>query len=187
MNSYLANPLAFLIDVTVGLFILAVMLRFLLQWVHADFYNPVSQLIVRVTNPLLKPLRRIIPGFGGVDWASIILLLLLTSLKLLLLFALQGRLPPWPGLAPLVLAELISSFLNIFMFTILIQVIISWVAPHQHNPAAMLLQQLNEPLLRPLRRLLPPMGGLDLSPLLVLVLIQLSKILLLPPLYILAA
>jgi YggT family protein len=186
MNGYLANPIIFLIEVTVGLYILAVMLRFLLQWVHADFYNPVSQFIVRITNPLLKPLRRIIPGYGGIDWASIVLLLLLTSLKLFLIFGVQGRLLPAAALAPLLPAELISLFLNIFFFTILIQVIISWVAPNQYNPATVLLHQLNEPLLRPIRRLLPHPGGLDLSPLVVLVLIQLSRMLLLPPLYALA-
>jgi YggT family protein len=186
MNGYLANPLIFLIEISVGLYILAVMLRLLLQWVHADFYNPMAQFIVRITNPLLKPLRRIIPGYGGIDWASIILLLLLISLKLLLIYGVQGRLLPASALAPLMLAELISLFLNIFLFTIMIQVIISWVAPNQYNPVAVLLHQLNEPLLRPVRRLLPHLGGLDLSPLAVLVLIQLSRMLLLPPLYALA-
>jgi YggT family protein len=186
MNGYLTNPLIFLIEISIGLYILAVMLRFLLQWVHADFYNPLSQFIVRITNPLLKPLRRIIPGFGGIDWASIILVLLLIAIKLLLVFAVRGRLLPLAALAPLTLAELISLFLGIFTFTILIQVIISWVAPNQYNPAVVLLHQLNEPLLRPMRRLLPPLGGLDLSPMLALVLIQLSKMLLLPPLYALA-
>jgi YggT family protein len=187
MSGYLANPIIFLIEVTVGLYILAVMLRFLLQWVHADFYNPMAQFIVRITNPLLKPLRRIIPGYGGIDWASVVLLLLLTTLKLFLVFGVQGRLLPATALLPLLLAELISLFLNIFFFTILIQVIISWVAPAQYNPVAVLLHQLNEPLLCPLRRLLPHLGGLDLSPLVVLVLIQLSRMLLLPPLYALAA
>lgn len=187
MNGYLANPAIFLIEVTVGLYILAVMLRFLLQWVHADFYNPLAQVIVKITNPLLIPLRRLIPGFGGIDWASIILVLLLIAIKLWLISAVQGRLLPGAALPPLMLAELISLFLGIFTFTILIQVIISWVAPNQYNPAVVLLHQLNEPLLRPMRRLLPSLGGLDLSPMLALVLIQLSKMLLLPPLYALAA
>jgi YggT family protein len=187
MNGYLANPLIFLIEVIVGFYILAVMLRFLLQWMHADFYNPVSRFILKITNPVLVPLRRLIPGFGGIDWASVILLLVLTSLKLLLIFGVQGRLLPMAALAPLVLAELIALFLNIFFFSILIQVILSWIAPGQYNPAAVLLHQLNEPLLQPMRRLLPPIGGMDLSPLLAMVLIQLSKMLLLPPLYALAA
>ncbi|HEX5057461.1 MAG TPA: YggT family protein [Gammaproteobacteria bacterium] len=186
MNGYLANPLIFLIDFTVGLYILAVMLRFLLQWVHADFYNPLSQFIVRITNPLLIPLRRLIPGFGGVDWASVVLLLLLITLKMELISAVQGRLLPPVSLAPLVLAELLNTFLNIFFFTILIQAIASWIAPHQYNPVTGLLHQLNEPLLRPIRRLLPPMGGLDFSPLLALALIHLSRMLLLQPLYNLA-
>lgn len=186
MNGYFANPLIFLIETIVGLYILAVMLRFLLQWVHADFYNPLSQFIVKITNPVLIPLRRLIPGFGGIDWASVVLALLLIGLKLMIISAVQGRLPPAASLPPLMLAELISLFLNIFFFTILVQVIISWVAPNQYNPVTVLLHQLNEPLLRPIRRLLPPMGGLDFSPLVAILLIQLSKMLLLPPLYALA-
>jgi YggT family protein len=186
MNGYFANPLIFLIETIVGLYILAVMLRFLLQWVHADFYNPLSQFIVKITNPVLIPLRRLIPGFGGIDWASIVLALLLIGLRLITISAVQGRLLPAVSLPPLMLAELIQLFLNIFFFTILIQVIISWVAPRQYNPVTVLLHQLNEPLLRPIRRLLPPMGGLDFSPLVALLLIHLSRMLLLPPLYALA-
>jgi YggT family protein len=182
MNGYFANPLIFLIETVADLYILAVMLRFLLQWVHADFYNPLAQFIVRITNPVLIPLRRLIPGFGGIDWASVALLLLLVALKLVLITAVQGRLLPLAALAPLMLAELIALFLNIFFFSILIQVILSWIAPYQYHPMTGLLHQLNEPLLRPIRRLLPPMGGLDFSPMVAMLLIQLSKMLLLPPL-----
>jgi YggT family protein len=179
MNGFFTDPLIFLIEVIVGFYILAVMLRLLLQWLHADFYNPMSQFIVKITNPVLVPLRRLIPGFGGIDWASVILLLLLAGLKLLLIYGVQGRLPPVSILVLLVLADLISLLLNIFIFSILIQVIISWVAPHQYNPVAVLLHQLNEPLLRPIRRLLPHVAGVDLSPLVALVLLQLSKMMLL--------
>ncbi len=186
MNDFFTDPLIFLIEVIVGFYILAVMLRLLLQWMHGDFYNPMSQFVVKITNPVLVPLRRLIPGFGGVDWASIILLLLLASLKLFLIFGVQGRLVPFAALAPLVLADLISLLLNIFIFTIFIQVIISWVAPNQYNPIAVLLHQLNEPLLRPIRRLLPPLGGVDLSPFVAVVLLQLSKMLLVRVLYSLA-
>jgi YggT family protein len=186
MNGYITNPLIFLIETLAGLYILAVMLRFLLQWVHADFYNPLAQFIVRITNPVLIPLRRLIPGFGGIDWASVVLLLLMIALKLALISAVQGRLLPLASLAPLMLAELIALFLNIFFFSILIQVILSWIAPYQYNPITGLLHRLNEPLLRPIRRLLPPLGGLDFSPMVAMLLIQLSKMLLLPPLYALA-
>jgi YggT family protein len=187
MNNFFTDPLIFLIEVIVGFYTLAVMLRLLLQWMHADFYNPLAQFVVKITNPVLVPLRRLIPGFGGIDWASIILLLLLAGLKLFLIFGVQGRLVPFVSLAPLILADLIALALNIFMFTIFVQVIISWVAPNQYNPAAVLMHQLNEPLLRPIRRLLPPLGGMDLSPFVAVVLIQLSKMLLVRALYSLAA
>jgi YggT family protein len=185
-DSYFTNPLIFLVETIFGLYLLAVMLRFLLQWVRADFYNPVAQFIVKVTNPPLLPLRRLIPGIGGIDWSSIVLLLLVASIKFLAVYALKGYWLPLGVLLPLVLAELIALFLNIFFFGILIQVILSWIAPYQYNPVSSLLQQLNEPLLRPLRRLLPPAGGFDFSPLLAALLIHVSKMLLLPPLYSLA-
>lgn len=183
MNGYLTNPVVFLIQTAFSLYILAVMLRFLLQWVRADFYNPLSQFIVKVTNPPLVPLRRILPGAGGLDLAAVILMLALAMLELLIVYSLKGFTPGPVLLLARAVAQLIELFLNIFMVTIIIQVVLSWVAPQQYNPVTVLLHQLNDPLLRPLRRVLPDMGGLDFSPLVALVLIQLSKMILLPPLY----
>jgi YggT family protein len=185
-DTYFTNPIVFLLKTLFDLYLLVVMLRFLLQWVRADFYNPLAKFILKVTNPPLMPLRRLIPGIGGIDWASIVLLLLLAGLKLIVIAGVQGYWLPASALLPLLLADLITLFLNIFFYGILIQVILSWIAPHQYNPAVSLLQQLNEPLLRPLRRLLPPAGGFDFSPLLAALLIHVSKMLLLPPLYSLA-
>lgn len=181
-NTYLTNPLVFLIQVLFDAYILVVMLRFLLQWFRADFYNPLSQFIVKVTTPVLHPLRRIIPGIKGIDFASILLMWALKSVELtLMLLVVSGELNP---LGPLLWAipALIGLLINVFIFAILIQVILSWVNPGSYNPAAALLYSLTEPLLRPARRLIPPIGGLDLSPMLVMIGLYLLEMLLLPPL-----
>lgn len=186
MNTYLSNPLEFLIQTLFGLYILAVMLRFLLQSVKADFYNPVSQFLVKITNPPLRPLRRFIPGLAGVDLSSVVLMIALQMLALLLVFAVRGASPGFGSLLFLSIAELVSLLLNVFLVTIFVQVILSWVSPGQYNPVISLLYSLNYPLLGPAQRLIPPIGGIDLSPIVVIIGIQLAKMLILPPLYSLA-
>ncbi len=180
MNDYLRNPIEFLLTVIFQLYILAVMLRFLLQWVRADFYNPLSQAIVKLTNPALRPLRRVIPGFGGIDLAALVLVLVLQIL-LGFLLALLGEIPLNPGWILLwSIRELVELTLNVFIFSLIIQAVLSWVTPGHYNPAGILLYKLNEPLLRPARRLIPPISGLDLSPLVVILLLQVLKMLILP-------
>ena len=185
-GSYLLNPLEFIINTLFGLYILLLMVRFLLQWMRADFYNPVSQFVVKVTTPALRPMRRMIPGWGGIDFAAIVLMLLLQLLSLSLILLLRGQ-----GLPPVTLlfwslAELASLAINVYIGAIFIQVIISWVNPGTYNPVVSLLHSLTEPLLRPARRLLPPISGFDLSPLLVLLALQVLKMLAIPPLLMLA-
>ena len=185
-SSYIANPLEFLISTLFGLYILAVLLRFLLALVRADFYNPVSQFLVKVTNPALIPLRRIIPSAGKVDSSALVLMLLLQMVALGLIALLRDSQTSIGALLILSLAELLGLLLNVFLFAILIQVIMSWINPGAYNPAVSLLYSLTEPVLRPCRRLIPTFSGIDLSPLLALIGIQLAKMLLLPPLYQLA-
>lgn len=179
---YAGNAGIFLIKTLFGLYILAIMLRFLFQWVRADFYNPLSQFLVKVTNPPLLPLRRIIPGFGGIDLASVVLMLLLQILELILVGLVRGYSFQPLGLFVLSIAELSSLLLNVFFFSILIQVILSWVNPGGYNPATALLYSLNEPVLRPARRLIPPISGLDLSPIVVMIGLQLATYLVVAPL-----
>ena len=181
-SGYLTNPVAFLVDALIGLYILALMLRFLLAWVRADFYNPVSQFLVRVTNPVLVPLRRVLPSAGGIDSASLVLMLGLQMAALAIVASLRGASLPLASLLFLALAELLGLLLNVFLFAIFIQVILSWINPGTYNPVASLLHSLTEPVLRPCRRLLPPIGGMDLSPIIALLAIQVLKMLLLPPL-----
>ncbi len=179
---YLSNAGVFLIKTLFGLYLLALMLRFLLQWARADFFNPISQFVVKITNPPLKPLRRVIPGFFGLDLAAVVLMVAIKLIELALVQSVVGGALVFGGLLVVALAELLSLALDVFFFSILIQVILSWVNPGAYNPAVSLLHAINEPLLRPARRLIPPVGGLDLSPLVVMVALQLATLLMVRPL-----
>jgi YggT family protein len=145
-------------------YILIVVLRFLLQVVRADFYNPLSQFIVSATNPLLIPMRKVVPSLFGIDIASIVLAIILQMIALQLLFLLAGG-GMYPVL-PLVFGsavKLVGLVLNIYFYSFIILVVISWVAPQTQNPAISVVNSLTEPVLRPIRKLMPSMGGLDFS------------------------
>ncbi len=159
----------FLIQTVSGFYILAVMLRFLLQCVRADFYNPLVQFLVRITNPLLLPLRRFVPGYRGLDLASVVLAFVLQLIEVMLVTALFGQSPGVGGVLLLTVMELLKLLINIYLWGVIIQVVLSWINPDPHHPAARVLAQLTAPLLRPARRLVPPVSGVDLSPMLVVV------------------
>lgn len=181
-GSYLSNPIAFLIEVLFGLYITIVVLRFLFQWVRADFYNPISQFVIKVTTPVLNPLRSFVPGYGGADLAALVLAWLLTSLKLGLLALLKGLNVNPLGVLLWAIPDLVDLIINIFLFAVFIRVILSWVNPDPYHPGVALLEKLTDPLMRRAQRILPPISGLDLSPILVVVGLVLLKMLLLPPL-----
>ena len=168
------------IDFAFSVYIFIVLTRFVLQLARADFYNPISQFVLRATNPLLAPLRRLIPGYRGLDIASLVLILILIVVKALMLLTIQtGGLPAGigPQLLVYTLRELASLILDYVFWAVLVRVILSWVAPAPSNPVVRVVIQITEPLMAPVRRLLPDMGGLDLSPLIVLLGVQLLKIL----------
>jgi YggT family protein len=180
---YLSNAGIFLIKTLFGLYEVLILLRLLMQSVRADFYNPFAQLVVKATNPPLRPLRRVIPGLAGIDMASVVLLLVVIVIELLLLgAALHLSLPNPVGLLLLAAVEGLRLLINIYLFSILILVILSWINPGSYNPVANLLAQITAPVMRPARRLIPPTGGLDLSPMLVLIVLYLITLLVLDPL-----
>ena len=169
------NTAAIYILQTIGsLYLLIILLRFVLQLVRADFYNPLSQFAVRATQPLLKPLRRIIPSVFRLDMSSLVLAIIvqmiLMALTLLLAYGTTGdplHLLIWS------IIGVTALFLKIFFFALIVSVILSWVAPASHNPGAELVNQITEPMLAPLRRVLPNLGGLDLSPILAFMILKL--------------
>ena len=162
-----------LIKILGTLYITIVLLRLILQICQADFYNPICQFVVKATNPLLIPLRRVIPSIGRFDTASLVLALILQALLLAVLSGLPvAQLGQYAGqLAALTVLELLSSAVQLYTWAIILVVIISWVAPGSFHPGAQLLYQITEPLLAPIRRVLPSMGGLDLSPMILMLIL----------------
>lgn len=164
--SGLLEALIYIIQTLGSLYLLIVLLRFILQLVRADFYNPLSQFVVKATQPLLHPLRKIIPGLAGLDLASLVLAILV-QLALMLVTLLIAGYNPTALIGQLLIWSIVgvtSLFLKVFYFALIGSVILSWVAPGSYNPGAQLLNQICEPLLAPFRRLLPNLGGLDISP-----------------------
>lgn len=192
-SGYFTSPVVLIINTLFDLYILLVLLRFLFQWLRADFYNPVSQFIVKATSAPLKILRRGIPSIGGQDTAAIVFCLLLIYGKFLLLRLLAvpaiqigGVMAPvsavsYPGLFVFCIADLVALILTVFLVAIIIQVILSWINPGQYNPVIGLVHKLSDPVLKPIRKLIPSMGGLDLSPLFASLAILVAKMLIVPP------
>jgi YggT family protein len=167
----MAQVLLFLITTLFSLYITAVMLRFLLQWVKADFYNPFCQFLIKVTNPLLLPLRKIVPGWFGLDVAAIILMLVLQIIEIALIDWTIG-LPISAMIVIPSIIRLILLVLNLYFYLVLARAVLSWISPYQGNPMQIVLIQLTEPLLRPIRSVIRPIHGFDLSPIVLMILIQ---------------
>ena len=167
----------YLIQTLLSLYLMAMLLRFLLQLVRADFYNPICQFLVKITNPLVIPLRKVIPGFAGLDMASLLLALVLQLVAIIALLLINSLALPnvllllvWSALG------VIGLLVNIYFFALLAMIILSWIAPGSSNPAVYLLFQLTEPIMAPFRKALPAMGGMDFSPILVFILINVMQI-----------
>jgi YggT family protein len=181
-GGYFSDASLFLVDTALGLYTLIVLLRFLLQLTRADFYNPLSQFIVKATNPPLVRLRQIVPGLWGIDLAAVILLVILEGLRLGLTALLLGHTPHFAGVVVLSIAELLKLTVYVIVFSIFVRALLSWVSGRVHHPMAKLLSSFTEPLLAPARRLLPATGGLDLSPIIVFIALMLVLKLLVQPL-----
>ncbi len=169
-TSIIADIINFVGSAYIGL----VLLRFLCQLVRADYYNPISKTLVKLTNPLLVPFRKIIPGVGGIDWAALVLAFLLEVALVFIVQLLLGGVLSFKIL-PYALLQLIGLALNFYFYGMIILIIASFVAPNSNNPAISLLNQLIDPLLRPIRKVLPAMGGLDFSPMVLMFVIYLFR------------
>lgn len=178
---YLANAGQILINFAFGALVALVVLRILLQWVRANFYNPVCQFLYKVTNPVLMPLRKLIPSWRNIDIAAILLAWLLSGIKLALLYVLAGQGLGILGLAVMALADLADFVLMLYLGLILVRVLLSFISVERSNPIVPLIYQLTEPVLSPLRRALPSFGGLDLSPLAAWLIVMLARALIVGP------
>ncbi len=182
MGGYFGNAGEFLVNIVFGFFIAVLMLRVLLQLVRANFFNPVCQFLVKVTNPVLIPLRRIIPNWGRVELSAIVLAWVLKSLETIIVLAIRGTSAPSLNIVAMAAVQLLDLVITIFFVVIFVRVILSWVAPQGDNPVLPLLYQLSAPILNPARRVIPLIGGLDLSPILAIVVLQLARMLIVAPL-----
>ncbi|WP_031431341.1 YggT family protein [Methylomicrobium agile] len=185
--SYFTDPLVLIIEALSSLYILAVLMRFLLQWCGADFYNPISQFLVRATQPPLRLMRRYIPPIGKIDTSSLILMLFLQILANFLIGLLQGGALGIGALTLIAIMELINLLFNVFIFSIIARALLSWLNPGRFDAASSILYSLTEPVLNIFRRIIPDLGGIDLSPLAALLFLQVARMVILPPLSQLAA
>ena len=167
-----------LVNAIAGFYLFLVILRFLLQAVRADFYNPISQFVVKATNPFLIPIRKVVPGLWGLDFAAIVLGLIVELIAISLSLLISGYGLPIANIFVWGALGLIGLVLKLYFWGILIMVIASWIAPGNYNPALSLLQQLIEPVMKPIRKMLPDMGGFDISPIIAFLLIQVFEVLL---------
>jgi len=176
--------LFFIIKTLLDLYLITYLLRFLLQWSRADFHNPLSQFMLRITDPVVRPLRRIVPGWRSHDLSPLVALLLLQLLvtAALLLMA-TGTIASAGMLLYYAVLRIIVGVVRLYFFAILAHVILSWVSPGHWNPLISVLHSLTQPVLRPIRRFIPPIGGVDLSPLFVLIGLQAVLIMLRLPGY----
>ena len=162
-----------------ALLLLVVILRGVLHASRVNFYNPLSQLIVRLTNPMLAPLRSALPAKGRIDWAALVLAVLLQSLILVGIALVAGERWALPGVATLFLwgvIGVVALLVNLYFFVLIAMIIVSWVAPGSRHPAIELIWQISEPVMAPFRSLLPNMGGIDFSPILVFIGINVVQI-----------
>lgn len=173
----------FLIRSLFDLYLFIMMLRVILQWVHADPRNPLVQFVARLTSPLLRITRRVLPTFHGIDLGAIATLLILELLKFVLIISLStGVFPAIHGLIVLAFAELFHQLISIFFYSIFIFVLLSWFAPILNPSLLQVLFQITEPLLRPIRRIIPSLAGLDFSPIPALIFLKLIQIIVTQPL-----
>lgn len=180
---HLQNALLFSLHTICSIYISIVIIRFLLQLVRADFYNPVTQFIVKATNPVLVPLRKIIPGWLGIDWSCVLVALLLQSIEIGLTLYIKGFTvaPTVPSISGLLIwssGELIDATLVICMIATFVQIVASWIAGSQYNPFVHVCTDITAPVFNRIRNIMPNTGMLDLSPMVVIFLIILLRLLL---------
>jgi YggT family protein len=172
MNGSGTNALSYLVGTLIDLYITAVLLRLLLQWVRADFYNPVCQFLVKVTNPVIVPLRRVIPSIRRLDTASVFLILALEIFSVWIASRISSSPLNIEQIIVFSLMKLAATLLMTYFFLIIASVILSWVGARMRHPVIPLVYQLTEPVLLPFRKIIPAIAGIDLSPLFALIAIR---------------
>jgi YggT family protein len=180
MSDTIRTALLFLIDTLFNLYLFILILRFILACGRANYFSPVTQFIVRLTDPIIKPLRKVIPNIKRIEIASLVVILAIEVMKFFLIACISYGFPNLLGLPILAIANTISLVIQIFTYGIILQAILSFVQPM--SPLMSVLSQFNAPILQPFQRLVPPIGGLDLTAIPALISLQLMSIILVSPL-----
>ncbi|WP_110661651.1 YggT family protein [Salinicola socius] len=174
MGSNLGSAGLMLVNTLVNIYLFVLMLRFLLQFSQADYYNPLSQGIVKATQPVVAPVQKILRPLGRIDIATLFVGFLLKIIVITAIFQIAGfGMPPLQGLLLAGIAGVLNAILKIYFFALIIMIILSWVAPQASHPGALLVMQIVEPIMAPVRRVIPPLGMIDLSPIVVFIAINL--------------
>jgi len=163
MTDSIITAIEFVLNVLVGLYLLLLLLRLLLPWVGANFRNPLAQGILKATSPVVVPVRRMLPPIGRIDTATVVVAFGIQYLLIWLLGAINGDPSSIVVIAVNSIFALISQLLKLFMYAIFIRIILSWIAPGNYNPAIEIIGAITEPVMRPFRRIIPPIGGFDIS------------------------
>jgi len=176
MPSNISSAIVFIVNAVTSLYLLVLLLRFWMPWLQADFRNPLAQGILRFTSPIVIPVRRIVPSFGRLDTATVLVAFVIQYLTVLLLLLILGQTAGISAIAVTSIIKLVVLSINLFVYAIFIRIILSWISQGGYNPATAIITTLTEPLLRPFRRILPPMGGFDISPIFAVILLLAATI-----------
>ena len=176
MPGNIAFALVYIVEAVSYLVLGVLLLRLLLPFLRADFRNPIAQAILKLTSPLVVPVRRFVPSIGRLDTALVLIIFAIQLFIVWLTFEISGQSAGMDILAFRSIVNLLALAINLFIFSIFIRIIISWVAAGQYSPVAAIVGTISEPVLRPFRRLLPPLGGFDLSPILAIISLTALKI-----------
>lgn len=172
----LNNALVFLINSLFDMYLFVLCIRLILAWSRANYFNPITQFIIKITQPLVGPVRRMIPNFRGIECSTLVLIVLFEMIKVAILSLVLSGIPAVSALLSLSLVYTIRLILTTFFYAILVQALLSWFQPH-YTPVSQLLTQITAPILRPLQRVIPPISGFDISPIPALLILQLLLIL----------
>jgi len=176
MPPNITSAIVFIINAITSLYLLVLLLRFWMPWLRADFRNPLAQGILRFTSPVVIPVRRIVPSFGRLDTATVLVAFIIQYVTVLLLLLIIGQTAGVAAIALTAAVKLAVLSINLFVYAIFIRIILSWVSQGQYNPATAIITTLTEPVLRPFRRLIPTVGGFDISPIFAIILLLAATI-----------
>ncbi|MCP4333784.1 MAG: YggT family protein [Gammaproteobacteria bacterium] len=176
MPSNVSSAIVFIVNAVTSLYLLVLLLRFWMPWLRADFRNPLAQGILRFTSPVVIPVRRIVPSFGRLDTATVLVAFVIQYLTVLLLLLIVGQTAGIADIALTAIVKLVVLSINLFVYAIFIRIILSWVSQGGYNPATAIIATLTEPVLRPFRRFIPAIGGFDISPIFAIILLLAATI-----------